>query len=244
MYFVHQVDPNSEEEVFGKGGALDALTELKCQGKIRFTGIASHYYDILFRGARDSRADVLQGSGNVLERGMLDRIRNEPLFRQKGLLVNKVYAAGLLPAFFPEKALIGAVLSYPVSCALIGIGTTAQTETAMRWEEHSYKSVPTFDQVLTVLEKHYSPIPCDRCQRCVCPFGTEIHTVFRQYQYSFMGKEYWAIRKLNMGIENSARLCRACTAMPCLKMCPAGIRIPEEMERVARHVRQRSKNTS
>lgn len=244
MYFVHQVDPNSEEEVFGKGGALDALTELKCQGKIRFTGIASHYYDILFRGARDSRADVLKGSGNVLERGMLDRIRNEPLFRQKGLLVNKVYAAGLLPAFFPEEALIGAVLSYPVSCALIGIGTTAQAETAMRWEEHSYSSVPTFDQVLSVLEKHYSPIPCNRCQRCVCPFGTEIHTVFRQYQYSFMGKEYWAIRKLNMGIENSARLCRACTAMPCLKMCPAGIRIPEEMERVARHVRQRSRNTS
>lgn len=244
VYFVHQVDPGSEDEVFGKGGALDALVELKQQGSIRFTGIASHYYDILLRGAADRRVDVLQGSGNVLERGMLDRIRTEPLFTGKGLLVNKVYAAGLLPAFFPVETLIGTVLSYPVSCALIGIGTVKQAEAAMRWEENFSGFVPTFLQVLSVLEKHGSPIPCDRCQRCACPHGTEIHTVFRQFQYAFMGKEYWALRKLNLGIKDSARLCRACAQMPCLKMCPANIRIPEEMEKVASYVLQRSKNTS
>ena len=46
------------------------------------------------------RVDVLQGSGNILERGMLDRIEKEPCFLQKGLLLNKVYAAGILPSFF------------------------------------------------------------------------------------------------------------------------------------------------
>ncbi len=244
VYFVHQVDPDREDEVFGKGGALDALVERKQQRNIRFTGIASHYYDILLRGAADSRVDVLQGSGNILEQGMLNRINTEPLFGSKGLLINKVYAAGLLPSFFPVETLIGAVLSYPVSCALIGIGTTAQAKAAMRWRENFCGSIPTFEQVLTILEKHYSPIPCDRCQRCVCPYGTEIHTIFRQYQYSFMGKEFWALRKLNMGIAESIQLCQSCTQMPCLEMCPANIRIPEEMERVALHVRQRSKNTS
>ena len=65
LYFVHQVDASHEEEVFARGGALDALAELKAEGKIRFAGIATHYYDILLRGAQDERVDVLQGSGNL-----------------------------------------------------------------------------------------------------------------------------------------------------------------------------------
>lgn len=235
LYFVHQVDAAHEEAVFQKGGALDALSELKQEGVIRFAGVASHYYDILLRGARDFRVDVLQASGNLLERGMLERMKAEPLFREKGILINKVYAAGLLPAFFPVETLLGAVLSYPVSCALIGIGTTGQARAAFGSHE-KMDQIPGFDQVLSVLDRVFSPIPCDRCQRCVCPYGTEIHTVFRQYQYFHLGKEYWALRKLDMGIEQNARRCRQCTEMPCLAMCPAKIRIPDEIEKIYRLV--------
>ncbi len=238
IYFVHQADPDHEEEIFRKGGALDSLCELKEEGRIRFTGLASHYYDILLRGAKDARVDVLQGSGNLLERGMLERIAKEPLFRVKGFLVNKVFAAGILPAFFPAEMLIKAVLSYPVSCALIGIGSVEQADAAMGHEnEKAALQLSGFEEVLTVLEKEFRPIPCDRCQRCVCPHGTEIHTLFRQYNYFFLGKDYWALRKLDMGIEESAELCRKCTDMPCLSMCPMGIRIPDEMERILRLVR-------
>ena len=233
VYFVHQVDEEHEEQVFQKGGALDALTELKSQGLIRFVGIASHYYDTLFRSARDQRVDVLQGSGNLLERGMLDRIREEECFRGKGFLVNKVYAAGLLPARFPIRTLIGAVLSYPISSALIGLGTIEQVEAAMGWDTGEEETeILSFEEVLAVLEREYQPIPCDRCQRCKCLFGTEIHTLFRQYQYFFLGKDYWALKKLGMGIEESARHCRSCERMPCLALCPAGIRIPHELQKV------------
>lgn len=239
IYFVHQVDAEHEEEVFRKGGALDALTELKAEGKIGHTGVASHYYDILLRGAEDPRVDVLQGSGNLLERGMLDRFLQEHTFRNKGFFVNKVYAAGILPAFFPVRTLLGLVLSYPVSSALIGIGTKKQAEAAMGWDMKGDEGeLPAFEEVLSVLEKDYDPIPCDRCQRCVCPYGTEIHTVFRQYQYYFLGKEYWALRKLDMGIEESARHCRECEDMPCMDQCPGKIRIPDEIARVRRLVRE------
>lgn len=233
IYFAHQVDAANEEEVFGRGGALDALAELKAEGKIRFAGIATHYYDILLRGARDDRVDVLQGSGNLLERGMLDRIRGEALFRGKGFLVNKIYAAGLLPARFSVQTLIGFALSYPVSSVLIGLGTTAQVDAAMGWDARNPKlAVPSFEEVLSVLEKEYDPIPCDRCQRCVCPHGTEIHTLFRQYQYFYLGKDFWALKKLGLGIAESARHCRACAQMPCMDACPQRIRIPQEMQRV------------
>lgn len=245
IYFVHQVDGDHADEVFQKGGALDALTELKQEGKIRFAGVAAHYYDILYRAAADSRVDVLQGSGNLLERGMLERMKAEPLFGEKGILVNKVYAAGILPAFFPTRTLIGAVLDYPVSSALIGVGTMEQADAAFAWDraasgrgEGGEEPIPSFGQVLSVLEKEFAPIPCDRCQRCVCPYGTEIHTLFRQYQYYFMGKEYWALGKLGLGIEKSAGWCRQCTEMPCLDACPAKIRIPEEIQRVWELVRK------
>lgn len=237
LYFVHQVDEEHEEEVFRAGGALDALTEMKEEGRIRFAGIASHYYDILLRGAQDCRVDVLQGSGNLFERGMLERLKAEPAFREKGFLVNKVYAAGLLPAFFSAETLLDAVLSYPVSSALIGIGTEEQARAAMERNGETQGALLPFEEVLSVLEKRFAPIPCDRCQRCRCPYGTEIHTVFRQYQYYFMGKDHWALRKLGMGIEESAAHCRSCIGMPCLRQCPRRIRIPEEMQKVRGLVR-------
>lgn len=238
IYFVHQVDAEHEEEVFGRGGALDALTELKSEGKIRYAGIATHYYDILLRGAQDDRVDVLQGSGNLLERGMLDRVRKESLFCQKGFLVNKVYAAGLLPKHFPARTLIDFVLSYPVSSALIGLGTKEQVDTAMDWDaKDQVTAPPSFEEVLSVLEKEYDPIPCDRCQRCVCLYGTEIHTLFRQYQYFHLGKDYWALKKLGLGITESARHCRECAQMPCMDACPRKIRIAQEMQKVEQLVR-------
>lgn len=238
IYFVHQVDAEHEEEVFGRGGALDALAELKSEGKIRYAGIATHYYDILLRGAQDDRVDVLQGSGNLLERGMLDRVRKEPLFRRKGFLVNKVYAAGLLPKHFPARTLIDFVLSYPVSSALIGLGTKEQVDTAMDWvAKDQVTAPPSFEEVLSVLEKEYDQIPCDRCQRCVCPYGTEIHTLFRQYQYFHLGKDYWALKKLGLGIAESARHCRECAQMPCMDACPREIRIAQEMQKVEQLVR-------
>lgn len=243
LYFVHQVDEKHEEEVFQKGGALDALVELKKEGKIRFTGIASHYYDILLRAAKDSRIDVLQGSGNLLERGMLERVQKEEIFQKKGFLVNKVYAAGLLVFSFPIPLLIQTVLSYPISSALIGLGSIKQVREAMSWDTKKQKKrLISFEEVLSVLEKKYQPIPCDRCQRCKCPYGTEIHTIFRQYQYYFLGKDNWALKKLEMGIYESAKYCKGCTQMPCLEECPRKIRIPDEVQKIAELVQIHSKN--
>ncbi len=231
IYFVHQVDEGNEDVTFGKYGAVHALNELKAEGKIKFTGIASHYYDILLRGAKDKRVDVLQGSGNIFERGMLDRIESEPIFREKGFILNKVYAAGILPSFFSIKTLIAGVLSYPISSALIGLGTYEQVEQAMLKEPENY-NLPSFSQVMSLLEKSFVPIPCDRCQRCRCIYGTEIHVIFRQYNYYFLGKNYWALRKLDLNVNESAEQCKKCTDMSCMKKCPHGINIPETVQMI------------
>ncbi len=230
IYFVHQVDEDNVDEVFAPYGALDALYDLKREGKIGFTGIASHYYNVLLRAALDPRVDVLQGSGNIFERGMLDRIREETAFSGKGLILNKVYAAGLLIGPFAVPELIGGILEYPFSCALLGIGTFEQAESAFAKE---YEPVHfTYEEVYERLCRGFAPIGCDRCERCVCPYGHEIHTSFRQFNYFHLGKEYWAVRKLQMDIDRTYEHCRACTDPVCKKDCGRVLNIPEEIERI------------
>lgn len=225
VYFVHQVDPGNMERVFERYGALDALCDLKAEGKIGFTGIASHYYDVLLRGAADKRVDVLQGSGNIFERGMLDRIKDESAFSEKGFILNKVYAAGVLTGVFEVGELIGGILDYPFSSALIGLGTLEQVEAAMGSEfpprEYS------FGEVVERVRTRFEPIPCTRCQRCVCPFGTEIHTIFRQYNYYFLGKDRWALKKLGMNIKEVCDRCQRCETQTCQADCPERLHIPE-----------------
>lgn len=235
IYFVHQVDESNADEVFGKYGALDALYDLKREGRIGYTGIASHYFDILYRGAKDPRVDVLQGSGNILERGMLERIKNEEAFREKGIILNKVFAAGLLVGPFSVGELIGGILEYPFSCAILGIGTLDQAEAAFAKE---YQPVHfTFEDVLDRLRNAFEPIGCDRCEKCVCPHGHEIHTSFRQFNYFHLGKEFWAINKLKMDMEQTYRHCRECTDQVCMKECGRHLYIPEEIERVLQLIR-------
>ncbi len=230
IYFVHQVDEDNADEVFGKYGALDALYDLKREGKIGFTGVASHYYSVLYRGAKDPRVDILQGSGNILERGMLDRIREEETFREKGFILNKVYAAGVLIGPFAPSELIGGILEYPFSSALLGIGTFEQAETAFAKEYQPLHF--SFEDVISRLQKSFEPIKCDRCEKCICPHGHELHTSFRQYNYFNLGKEFWAANKLKMDLEQTYAHCKACTDQPCMKECSRHINVPEEIERI------------
>ena len=235
VYFVHQVDESNVDEVFGKSGALEALYDLKREGKIGFTGIASHYFSVLYRGALDPRVDVLQGSGNVMERGMLERIRQEVAFRRKGFILNKVYAAGLMIGPFSPAELIGGILEYPFSCAILGIGTMEQAEVAFATE---YPQIHfSYEEVLDRLRKTFEPIACDRCEKCVCPYGHELHVTFRQYNYFHLGKEFWAMNKLKMDAEQTYRHCQACTERACMNDCGRHLYVPEEMERVHNLIR-------
>ena len=230
IYFVHQVDEGNADEVFGKGGALDALYDLKREGKIGYTGIASHYYDVLYRAALDKRVDILQGSGNIMERGMLERIRREKAFEDKGFILNKVYAAGLLIGCFSVEELIGGILEYPFSSALLGIGTFEQADEAFA---HEYAEIHfSYEEVIDRLKEKFEPIGCDRCQKCICRYGHEIYTSFRQYNYYNLGKEFWAINKLKMDFEENYKHCRSCEKPECMNGCERALYIPKEMERI------------
>lgn len=230
IYFVHQVDERNADVVFSEDGALNALQQLKEEGVIRFVGIASHYYSVLERAARDPRVDILQISGNVLECGMLERMKEDPVMQRKGIILNKVYAAGLLTQDFSPAELIGGILNYSISCALIGIGTHEQAVAAMG-QEYLPCDLP-FEEVTGILTRHHDLIACDRCQRCVCKYHHEIHSVIRYFNYMKLGKEEWARNKLGMYVGRIRSHCRHCSERTCESTCPQRLSIPELIEQI------------
>ena len=230
IYFVHQVDEKNADCVFSPGGALEALWELKQEGLIGFVGIASHYYNVLERAAFDSRVDVMQASGNILECGVLNRLTVNGVMQRKGFLLNKVYAAGLLTQEFTPAELIGGILHYPISSALIGIGTIEQAAAAMA-SEYS-PCLISFEKTLDILGRHHELIACDRCQLCVCQYHHEIHSVLRYCNYFHLGKEVWAKRRLRMYISKILKNCNRCTEKICESSCPRNLPVSELIAKI------------
>lgn len=227
IYFVHQVDERNAEAVFSEGGALDALYALKKEGVIRFTGIASHYYSVLERAAKDPRADVLQMSGNILECGMLNRMKENRAMIEKGVILNKVYAAGLLAQEYDPSELIGGILAYPIASALIGIGTHEEARAAMQ-REYAPECIP-FNEVFAYLSRRHDILACDRCQRCVCSYKHELYSIIRYYNYMKLGKEEWARRNLMMYMDRIKKHCAKCKDRLCLTTCPKNLPLPDIM---------------
>lgn len=230
IYFVHQVAPENEEETFEEGGALDALAEAKARGDILYTGIATHHYDVALRAARDPRVDVIQIPGNILERGLLDQMKDEPAFEGKGILLCKVFAAGILPDYFDVGNLIDHALSYPVSSVILGFGSVGQV---MQGIDEKRRGIPySFEKTIRQLERFYEVIPCDRCQRCSCAGGIEIASLFRYYNYYHLGHRNWARERLLNLTNRFVDPCAECTNRTCKGACPLGVDIQAQVTRV------------
>jgi hypothetical protein len=69
LYFVHQVDGEHEETVFARGGALDALAELKAEGKIL---IFEHPTTKSSNDRVEGFADTIEENGNFEIVGRMD----------------------------------------------------------------------------------------------------------------------------------------------------------------------------
>ena len=227
IYFVHQVAPENQEIVYNDG-ALDTLAWYKERGYIRFIGIATHHYDVALKASLDSRVDVIQFPGNILERGILERICTTSSFSQKGLLLCKVFAAGVLTDYYSPSTLVDFALSYPISTAVLGFGSTGQVIAATSNLNNNYKRV-TLTDVKCKLNMVYDLIPCMRCQRCSCSNGIEIESVFRYYNYYNLGHRNWAYNRLQALDDGLINKCALCKDKQCENCCPNRINIQKQI---------------
>ena len=230
IYFVHQVAPENQEVVFNEG-ALETLVWYKKRGYIRFIGVATHHYDIALKASLDNRVDVIQFPGNVLERGILDRMQSVSSFSQKGLLLCKVFAAGVLTDFYSPTSLVDFALSYPISTAILGLGSIGHVVAATSNRNFDYRRVPLTD-IQEKLSIVYDFVPCTRCQRCSCSIGIEIESVFRYYNYYNLGHRTWAYNRLKALDKNLYAKCLSCENKECVNCCSNGINIQKQMLKI------------
>ena len=140
LWQVHDVRTDEEiEEIFGKGGAIEAFMEAKEQGLVRFVGLTGHHDPQILRkciGRFDF--DTVLMPVNPAEshhNSFIAQVMPLAVERGMGIVAMKVFfrgaaaqiAQGNLDLFYRYA------LSHPVSTAVIGCDTIAQLEENVRF---------------------------------------------------------------------------------------------------------------
>jgi len=136
LWQVHDVREEEEiAEIFGPGGAIEAFTEAKQQGKTRFIGVTGHHDPSIIRKCieRFDFDTVLMpvNPGEPQYQSFLSGVL--PLAQEKnmGIIGMKVYFRGFaskLPGYTTMEPFLRFALSQPVTNVVIGCDDLAQLE--------------------------------------------------------------------------------------------------------------------
>jgi aryl-alcohol dehydrogenase-like predicted oxidoreductase len=123
------------DQVFGKGGAIEALQQARKEGRVRFLGLTGHHDPaILLEAMRRFDFDtilVALNAADVHRLSFLQTVLPEAARRGMGIIGMKVHAAGRLlgTGTLLADETIGYVLSQPgVSTVIIGCNNPSEVE--------------------------------------------------------------------------------------------------------------------
>ena len=140
LWQVHDVRTDEEiEEIFGKGGAIEAFMEAKEQGLVRFVGLTGHHDPQILRkciGRFDF--DTVLMPVNPAEphhNSFIAQVMPLAVERGMGIVAMKVFFRGAAAQIAPGNLdlFYRYALSHPVSTAVIGCDTIAQLEENVRF---------------------------------------------------------------------------------------------------------------
>lgn len=134
LWQVHDVRTQEEvNEIFGKGGAIEAFIEAKEKGFVRFIGITGHHDPFIIRSCIEHfDFDTVLIPVNPAEPHMKSFIKEViPVAERKeiGIIGMKVYCRGLfarVPGYQSMEPYLHYALSHPVSTVVVGCDTIDQ----------------------------------------------------------------------------------------------------------------------
>jgi len=140
LYQLHGIDSRQAlEESLGKGGAIEALEELKKAGDIKFVGITGHKnYGVFLDALEEYDFDcalIPVNAGDVHDDSYIENVL--PVLRDKnmGVIAMKVAAYGRIfrqNGINSMKQALEYTLTHPVDTAVIGISTLDELEENVR----------------------------------------------------------------------------------------------------------------
>lgn len=136
LWQVHDIRTVEDmEEIFARGGAMEAFREAKEEGHVRFVGITGHQDpDIIVRCMELYDFDTVLMPVNPLEpsyQSFIEKVLPVALAKEMGIIAMKVYVRGIVtqaPGFTSLEPYLRFALSHPVSTAVVGCDTIEQLE--------------------------------------------------------------------------------------------------------------------
>jgi aryl-alcohol dehydrogenase-like predicted oxidoreductase len=143
LWQVHDVRTNDEvDEIFGKGGAIEAFIHAREEGLARFIGVTGHHDPLIIKKCIELfDFDTVLLPVNPAEpsyKSFLDSVIPLAKEKQMGIIGMKVYFRGLaarLAQMAPLDQFYRFALSQDISTAVIGCDTVAHVEENVRFAE-------------------------------------------------------------------------------------------------------------
>jgi aryl-alcohol dehydrogenase-like predicted oxidoreductase len=127
------------DQIFGKGGAMEALLEAREAGRVRYLGLTGHHDPAILQEAmRRFAFDTLLVALNAADRhrlSFIESVLSDANANGLGIIAMKVYGAGTLVGphgLTSDEALSYALTLDGVSTAIIGCKTAAEVEENVR----------------------------------------------------------------------------------------------------------------
>ncbi|MFH1311704.1 MAG: aldo/keto reductase [Candidatus Eisenbacteria bacterium] len=167
LYQVHCVNKADElATVMAPGGALEALEELRSEGRVRFVGITSHNLGILKQAIGTNRFDTIQVLYSFVEDGAGKEVIPLALEKDLGVIAMKPLGGGCIEQC---DVAIRYVLSTPGVIAIPGMAAVDEVdrnvEAASDLRPLTAAELDDAERTRTELGKTFCR-RCDYCQPC------------------------------------------------------------------------------
>lgn len=236
LYQCHNINTKDRlEQIMAPGGALEALTDAKKEGKIRAIGFSGHRLGLALEAVRCGCFETVQVPFNFIERAAQEELF--PLARRLnlGTIVMKPLAGG---AFSRPDLAMRFLADKEVSVLIPGMDQTEQVE-------ENYALVrerkPLNEEEVAYLTREAEVIGdrfCRRCEYCnPCPQGIDITACIASYGYYHRyGMKEWAC-ELYAKMAVKADACVRCGL--CETRCPYSLPIREILLKAHQDLGQR-----
>ena len=162
LWQIHDVRTNDDiEEIFGKNGAIEAFTEARERGLVRFVGVTGHHDPLIIRkciGMFDFDTVLMPiNPAEPYYKSFIEEALPLAVERDMGIIAMKVYFRGMAARIAPNKLELfyRYALSHAVTTAVIGCDTIEQLEENVNFA--SAFSMLT-DEEMTMLSGQMSPV--------------------------------------------------------------------------------------
>lgn len=227
LYQLHQVSREEDWEIVtAAGGAFEAVTKAKQQGKIRHIGVTSHSLSMALQLVKTGLFSTVQFPFNFIEDGAKDELREIAANMNVGFIVMKPFAGGMIDN---ATIVFKFLRQFPDMLPIPGFDSPEAIDEILAL--YNQPNLVT-DADLALMDKYRGELGkqfCRRCEYCQpCPHGVNI-TPAMGYQVIARRMSPAVAADFACGAMESVEKCVECGV--CMKRCPYDLPIPEMLKK-------------